>query len=170
MLNIQQRPSFTSCMASDVLCMPPEHLRAAPSLTLTPYISSLFEFRSHLLLAADVGGHHRLCAHAQRRHQTGGAVHVDARQHQRRSSGFRPVTGRPAARCCGSRGQRLDHQRWQKVCAAENVKTPRLCLDYRRWEWIAEKVTNIYIFMNVWDMCTFQLNSWKSLDFWTTVL
>lgn len=151
MLNIQQRPSFISCTASDVLCMPLEHLRAAPPLTRTPYISAPLEFRSHLLLAADVGGHHRLCAHAQRRHQKGGAVHVDARQHQRRSPGFRPVTGRPAARCCRSRGQRLDHQRWQKVCTTENAEVPKMCL------WLQHKAIKIRcVFMNLWDMCVFQ--------------
>lgn len=88
-------------------------LTAGPglSLTLSPYISLLFEFRSHLLLAADIGGHHGVCAHARGCRQRGGAVQADGRQHQHWSSEFRSFTGRPAVRVCRPRGQRLDHQK-----------------------------------------------------------
>lgn len=90
-----------------------DSVAAGPALplTLAAYISLLFEFRSHLLLAADGGGHHGVCAHARGRHQRGGAVQADGRQHQPRSSGFPSFTGRPAACICRPRGQRLDHQK-----------------------------------------------------------
>lgn len=88
----------------------------------TPYMSLLFEFRSHLLLAADVGGHHCVCALARGCHQRGRAVQADGRQHQCRGSGFPSLTGRPAVRICRPWGQRLDHQKRQKVCIRESAK------------------------------------------------
>ncbi len=92
------------------------------SLTSAPYISLPFEFRSHLLLAADGRGCHGVRAHARGRHQGGGAVQAHSRQHQHRNSEFPSFTGRPAVRTCRPRGQRLDHQKWQKVCIRESVK------------------------------------------------
>lgn len=91
------------------------------SLTLAPYISLLFEFRSHLLLAADSGGHHAVRAHAWGFHQRGGAVQADGRQYQHWSPGFRCFTGRPAVCIRWPWGQHLDHQKWQKVCFLEKL-------------------------------------------------
>lgn len=84
---------------------------SGPSLTAAPHISPPFDFRSHLLLAADGRGRHGVHAHARGRHQRGGAVQTDGGQHQRRSSGFRPSAGGAAVCSRGPRGQRLDHQK-----------------------------------------------------------
>lgn len=81
------------------------------SLTSAPHISFPFEFRSHLLLAADDRGRHAVCAHARGDHQRGGAVQADGRQHDHWRSGFPSTAGRPAVCICRPRGQCLDHQK-----------------------------------------------------------
>lgn len=50
-------------------------------INLALYVYLFFEFRVRLLLAADIGEHHHVCANTQGCHQRGGQFQADAQQH-----------------------------------------------------------------------------------------